>query len=295
MKQKLEKEAAARKNVPMKAISRPAASAPLSSTSTTSSGDHSITNGEKGDFIIDASGEDMVHDNSTKGKSSEINIAAKSSISTLIEAQEPIQKDKKATKRKRKSSSANNGHTGDTLAPSDGLPPVVSKGARTAKKTTDSNKKSGRSKKTPPDESSEVLNGTEVPMSEMQTADELSPSEGNNLSKKSKRPLMNKNKGCVVIDTQVLALECESGRYPTINRFRGTHESLCTLCKMPGGTPLIECDFCSNSVHQLCLDKRMVSAFFETFQLMCKDKLHIIETHNTIFTLAPERPASHYS
>jgi hypothetical protein len=61
-----------------------------------------------------------------------------------------------------------------------------------------------------------------------------------------------------VIDTQVLATECESGRYPTINRFYGDHEQQCTLCKKPEDDPLINCEFCKNAVHQICLDTRML-------------------------------------
>jgi len=81
-------------------------------------------------------------------------------------------------------------------------------------------------------------------------------------SKKSRRKgiTINKKKDCVVIDTQVLATECESGRYPTINRYYGLHEAQCTICKKDDddGTPLIHCDFCKNSCHQLCIDKRML-------------------------------------
>jgi hypothetical protein len=69
---------------------------------------------------------------------------------------------------------------------------------------------------------------------------------------------ISKKKPCVVIDTQVLAAECESGRYPTINRFHGEHDVHCTLCKKPGDTTLLNCDFCKNSFHQLCLDKSML-------------------------------------
>ena len=69
---------------------------------------------------------------------------------------------------------------------------------------------------------------------------------------------ISKKKSCVVIDSQVLAAECEAGRYPTINRFHGEHEIKCALCKQPGDTPLLNCDFCKNSFHQLCLDKNML-------------------------------------
>jgi len=65
----------------------------------------------------------------------------------------------------------------------------------------------------------------------------------------------------VVIDTQVLASECEAGRYPTINTFSGDHNDKCTLCNKPekdDRAPLLECDFCKNSVHQVCLNKAML-------------------------------------
>jgi len=65
----------------------------------------------------------------------------------------------------------------------------------------------------------------------------------------------------VVIDTQVLASECEAGRYPTINSFSGDHDDKCNLCHKPekdDTAPLLECDFCKNSVHQVCLNKAML-------------------------------------
>lgn len=65
-------------------------------------------------------------------------------------------------------------------------------------------------------------------------------------------------KTCTVIDTQVLAAECEAGRYPSINRFQGKHDVQCTICRKPRKTSLINCDFCKNSYHQLCLDKSML-------------------------------------
>ncbi|KAL3806087.1 hypothetical protein ACHAXA_006993 [Cyclostephanos tholiformis] len=69
---------------------------------------------------------------------------------------------------------------------------------------------------------------------------------------------ISKKKTCIVIDTQVLAAECESGRYPTINRFHGDHDTHCILCKKPDDSTLLNCDFCKNSFHQLCLDKSML-------------------------------------
>ena len=77
--------------------------------------------------------------------------------------------------------------------------------------------------------------------------------------KRKKGITINKKKDCVVIDTQVLATECEGGRYPTVNRYYGEHEAQCIVCKKADDTPLIHCDFCKNSVHQLCIDKRMLN------------------------------------
>ncbi|KAL7534884.1 hypothetical protein ACHAXR_006965, partial [Thalassiosira sp. AJA248-18] len=77
-------------------------------------------------------------------------------------------------------------------------------------------------------------------------------------SRRRKRVMVvSKKKNSVVIDAQVLVTECESGRYPTINRFYGDHEKQCTLCKKTDA-PMMYCDFCKNSVHQLCIDKRML-------------------------------------
>lgn len=116
-------------------------------------------------------------------------------------------------------------------------------------------------KKMPPNGESNNLNDANGEISMIKKTAGASPSDGTYRRKKSQdnRFYVNKNKDCVVIDTQVLAMECESGRYPTFNRFRGDHEVQCTLCKKPEGANLINCDFCKNSVHQLCLDRRMVS------------------------------------
>ena len=65
----------------------------------------------------------------------------------------------------------------------------------------------------------------------------------------------------VIIDSQVLAAECEAGRYPTMNLFSGDHENECVLCQKPqkdDSSPLLECDFCKNSIHQVCLNKAML-------------------------------------
>lgn len=76
--------------------------------------------------------------------------------------------------------------------------------------------------------------------------------------RRKKGPLINKNKKNIVVDTEVLAQEIHAGRYPTMSRFHGEHDEHCCLCRKASETPLINCDFCKNSVHQLCLDKRML-------------------------------------
>jgi hypothetical protein len=70
------------------------------------------------------------------------------------------------------------------------------------------------------------------------------------------------DKNPVVIDTQVLASECDGGRYPTMNRFEGAHLVQCVLCvrvDADDDDPLIDCDFCKNTVHQICLNKKMLN------------------------------------
>lgn len=69
-------------------------------------------------------------------------------------------------------------------------------------------------------------------------------------------------KNPVVIDTQILINECDSGRYPTITRFEGDHLTECVLCTRKGADdedPLIDCDFCQNTAHQICLNKKMLN------------------------------------
>ena len=66
----------------------------------------------------------------------------------------------------------------------------------------------------------------------------------------------------VVIDSQVLAMECDGGRYPSMNRFNGAHLTECVLCTRIDADdedPLVECDFCKNIVHQICLNKKMLN------------------------------------
>lgn len=77
-------------------------------------------------------------------------------------------------------------------------------------------------------------------------------------NRRRKQVVINKKKQYHVIDTQVLAAECDSGRYPSINRFHGDHDVQCTICNVSDEVPLIYCDYCKNAVHQTCLDKRML-------------------------------------
>jgi hypothetical protein len=69
-------------------------------------------------------------------------------------------------------------------------------------------------------------------------------------------------KNPVVIDSQILVAECDGGRYPTIARFEGDHSTECVLCTRKDADdedPLVECDFCKNAVHQICLNKKMLN------------------------------------
>merc|ERR1719253_1994675 len=88
-----------------------------------------------------------------------------------------------------------------------------------------------------------------------------STSNRNKRKKQRKQGLVAvKKKRKVVIDTQVLAAECVSGRYPSVKVFDGKHDEACTLCEMTGedDDPLLNCDFCQNSFHSSCLDARML-------------------------------------
>lgn len=58
-----------------------------------------------------------------------------------------------------------------------------------------------------------------------------------------------------IIDTQALADEINSGRYPSMSRYEGDgHFDICALCK--DGGDLICCDFCRNSEHLACIRGR---------------------------------------
>jgi len=144
------------------------------------------------------------------------------------------------------------------------LPDAVSV-SRDTKQTNGSSRSSlpdgnNRHKNMPPNEKSNNLNGANGATGMTKKTSRASPSDGSSRRKKSQddRCYVNPGKDCVVIDTQVLAMECEAGRYPSVTRFRGDHEVLCTLCKKPEDAHLINCDFCKNSFHQLCLDRRML-------------------------------------
>ena len=63
----------------------------------------------------------------------------------------------------------------------------------------------------------------------------------------------------IVIDTQVLAAECKAGRYPSVSLFSGKHEGNCVLCsKEEEDSLVVNCAFCKNTVHQVCINKRML-------------------------------------
>ncbi|KAL7468222.1 hypothetical protein ACHAXS_008449 [Conticribra weissflogii] len=67
----------------------------------------------------------------------------------------------------------------------------------------------------------------------------------------------------LVVDAQALAEECEAGRYPSISRFNGDHEGECVLCRKAdiypdAYNPMIECDFCKNTAHQFCIDRKLL-------------------------------------
>ena len=57
-----------------------------------------------------------------------------------------------------------------------------------------------------------------------------------------------------IIDIQALADEVDSGRYPSIKRFKEINKDECCMCK--DGGELLCCDFCSNSEHLACIRKK---------------------------------------
>ena len=72
-----------------------------------------------------------------------------------------------------------------------------------------------------------------------------------------------------IIDTRVLASEANVGRYPSIKRYEGEHDSSCAICKfdippypVPGVDQahyvLIPCNFCSQVVHFSCMKTKFI-------------------------------------
>jgi hypothetical protein len=58
-----------------------------------------------------------------------------------------------------------------------------------------------------------------------------------------------------IIDTLALADEVDSGRYPSMNRYKDDdHHDLCFICK--DGGELLCCDFCPKAVHLACVRKK---------------------------------------
>ena len=102
------------------------------------------------------------------------------------------------------------------------------------------------------------FNDAPASMDNYESTHESSSTSQSKNSRHRNRVVMNKKKPYIVIDTQVLAAECDSGRYPSINRYNGDHDEQCTICNLSDDVPLISCDYCKNSVHQLCLDKKML-------------------------------------
>lgn len=70
----------------------------------------------------------------------------------------------------------------------------------------------------------------------------------------------------VVIDTRVLAAEVDSGRYPSIKRYHGDHDTKCSICKSTSNAAPAEvlgirdravpCNFCPQTVHLSCVSSR---------------------------------------
>ena len=54
-----------------------------------------------------------------------------------------------------------------------------------------------------------------------------------------------------IIDMQVLVDEADTGRYPSVRRFLGVHDSECRVCKESNGT-VHKCTFCRRVVHMVC-------------------------------------------
>jgi hypothetical protein len=58
-----------------------------------------------------------------------------------------------------------------------------------------------------------------------------------------------------IIDTRALADEVDSGRYPSLNRYKGDeHYDVCFICR--DGGDLICCDFCRKAEHMKCIRRK---------------------------------------
>jgi hypothetical protein len=59
-----------------------------------------------------------------------------------------------------------------------------------------------------------------------------------------------------IVDIQVLADEADTGRYPSIKRYNGEHDDVCTICKNQVDGTLYCCDFCPHVVHLDCIREK---------------------------------------
>jgi hypothetical protein len=217
-----------------------------------STGDHHDTGVD-----LDNNFDNVIDPMPLDGQSDSLNGAALSDEVTT--AKKPAQKqdakpvaNQVTKKRKKRSATENKKETPDLDLPSSDVPPLPSNGNH---HDMDVDFDNGFDKVTDPmpfDRQSDSLNGA------IGTVNRSTAASHSRNKRRRKGISISKTKSCVVIDTQVLAAECEAGRYPSINRYHGEHETQCALCKQPGDTPLLNCDFCKNSVHQLCLDKNML-------------------------------------
>lgn len=78
------------------------------------------------------------------------------------------------------------------------------------------------------------------------------------------------------IDTRALADEADSGRYPSISRYKGdTHDKLCVLCKMGGN--LLCCSFCHRAEHLDCIREKFTIKTPDVGEdIMCHKCIQII-------------------
>ena len=59
-----------------------------------------------------------------------------------------------------------------------------------------------------------------------------------------------------IVDIQVLADEADTGRYPSVKRYHGEHDDVCTICKNQVEGTLYCCDFCQRVVHLDCIREK---------------------------------------